>query len=56
MDSMKRDMLKMAMVVSTLTDADVMDSANVVIETFSDDNDVIMVSGAFDSSNKRLYA
>lgn len=56
MDSMKRDMLKMAMVVSTLTDADVMDSANVVIETFSDDNDVIMVCGAFDSANKRLYA
>lgn len=56
MDSMKRDMLKMAMVVSTLTDADVMDSANVVIETFSDDNDVIMVCGAFDSTNKRLYA
>lgn len=56
MDSMKRDMLKMAMVVSTLTDADVMDSANVVIETFSDDNDVIMVCGAFDSINKRLYA
>lgn len=55
-DSMKRNMLKMAMVVSTLTDADVMDSANVVIETFSDINDVIIVCGAFDAINERLYA
>lgn len=56
MDSMERDMLKMAMTVATLTDADVIDSDNVVIETFADNNDVILVKGAFDSANKCVYA
>ena len=56
MDSMKRDILKIAMAVSTLADADIMDSDNVVIETFSNSNDVIIASGMFDSVNKRLYA
>ncbi|TGY93446.1 hypothetical protein E5329_18690 [Petralouisia muris] len=56
MDGMKRDMLKMAMTVATLTDADAIDSENAVIETFADNNDVIMVKGAFDSVNKCVYA
>lgn len=56
MDGMKRDMLKMAMTVATLTDADTIDSENAVIETFADNNDVIMVKGAFDSVNKCVYA
>lgn len=56
MDGIKRDMLKMAMTVATLTDADTIDSENAVIETFADNNDVIMVKGAFDSVNKCVYA
>lgn len=56
MDGMERDMLKMAMTIATITDADVIDSGNVVIETFADNNDLIMVKGAFDSVNKRVYA
>jgi hypothetical protein len=49
-------MLQMAMTMATLTDADIMDSDNVVIETFSSNDDVIMVSGMYDSTNKCLYA
>jgi phage-related tail fiber protein len=56
MDTMKREMLQMAMTMATLTDADIMDSDNVVIETFSSNDDVIMVSGMYDSTNKCLYA
>lgn len=56
MDGIKRDMLKMAMTVATLTDADTIDFENAVIETFADNNDVIMVKGAFDSVNKCVYA
>lgn len=56
MDGMGRDMLKMAMTIATLTDADAIDSDNAVIEAFADNNDVIMVKGAFDSVNKCVYA
>lgn len=56
MDSMDRNMLKMAMAMATLTDADIMDSDNVVIEAFSNNNDVIMVKGAYDSVNACVYA
>ena len=56
MDNMKRNMLKMAMAISTLTDADIMDSDNVVIETFSSTDDVIMHTGTFDTERKCVYA
>ena len=56
MDNMKRNMVNMAMVMATLTEADIMDSDNVVIETFSSNDDVIMVSGMFDNANKCVYA
>lgn len=56
MDGMERDMLKMAMTVATLTDAAVIDSDNVVIETFADNNDVIIDKGTFDSANKCMSA
>ena len=56
MDKMKRNMVNMAMVMATLTEADIMDSDNVVIETFSSNDDVIMVSGMFDNANKCVYA
>lgn len=56
MDKMKRNMVNMAMVMATLTEANIMDSDNVVIETFSSNNDVIMLSGMFDNANKCVYA
>lgn len=56
MDNMKRNMVNMAMVMATLTEANIMDSDNVVIETFSSNDDVIMVSGMFDNANKCVYA
>ncbi len=56
MDSMEWDMLKMAMAIATLTDADVIDSGNAVIETFADSNGITMIKGAFDSVNKCVYA
>lgn len=55
-DAMKRDMVNMAMVMATLTEADIMDSDNVVIETFLNNDDVIMVSGAYDNDQKCVYA
>ena len=56
MDSMKKDMLKMAMAISTLTDADIMDFDNAVIETFSNVDGVIMHTGTFDTERKCVYA
>lgn len=56
MDDMKRDMLKMAMTVATVADADTMDFDNAVIETFTDNNDIIMVKGVYDSVNNCVYA
>lgn len=56
MDDMKRDILKMAMTIAALTEANIIDSDNVVIETFTHENDVIMVKGVFDSINKCVYA
>lgn len=50
------NLLQLAMVVQTMTDADVIDSDNVVIELFNTKDDIVIISGYYDSSNKRLYA
>ena len=55
-DGVKNNMLRMGIVLSTLTKADVLDADNIVIETFETTNDVIITSGIFDSKNNRLYA
>ena len=55
-DGVKNNMLRMGIVLSTLTKADVLDADNIVIETFETANDVIITSGIFDSKNNRLYA
>lgn len=48
--------LQMAMALSTISDADVINSNNILIETFRDENDIMITSGMFDSSNHCLYA
>lgn len=55
-DGVKNSMLRMGIVVSTLTDADVLDADNVAIESFKTAEDVIIISGIFDGENNRLYA
>lgn len=48
--------LQMAMALSAISDADVINSNNILIETFRDENDIMITSGIFDSSNHCLYA
>ena len=55
-DGVKNNMLRMGIVLSTLTKADVLNADNIAIETFETANDVIITSGIFDSKNNRLYA
>lgn len=55
-DGLKSNMLSMWIVLSTLTDAEIMDADNIVIENFSTADDVIITSGALDAENNRLYA
>ena len=52
----QNNILQLAMIVQTMTDADVIDSDNVVIELFNSDDDIVLISGTYDSANKRLYA
>lgn len=54
--NMQLSFLQLAMVVQTMTDADVIDSDNVVVELFDNQDDVAISLGYYDSSNKRLYA
>lgn len=55
-DRVKDNMLRIGIVVSTLTDADVLDADNVAIETFKNNDDIIIRSGIFDKENSRIYA
>ena len=55
-DGVKNNMLRMGIVVSTLTDADVLEADNIAIENFKTADDVIITSGIFDGENHRLYA
>ena len=55
-DGVKNNMLRMGIVVSTLTDADVLEADNIAIENFKTADDVIITSGIFDRENHRLYA
>lgn len=55
-DEVQNDLLSVAMVLSTLTDAEVLESNNAAVETFRTANDVIITSGSLDSTNNRLYA
>jgi hypothetical protein len=48
--------LQMAMALAAISDADSIDADNVLIETFRDENDIIITSGMFDSENHCLYA
>ena len=52
----QNNILQLAMIVQTMTDADVIDSDNVVIELFNSDDDIVLISGTYDSAKKRLYA
>lgn len=53
---LQSNFLQLAMVVQTMTDAEVINSDNVVLELFNSDDDVVLISGYYDSENKRLYA
>ena len=55
-DGVKNYMLRMGIVVSTMTDADVLEADNIAIENFKTADDVIIISGIFDGENHRLYA
>jgi prophage DNA circulation protein len=54
--SLQDSVLQMAMALSTISDADVIDSDNILIETFRDDNDIMITSGIYDSEKCCLYA
>jgi hypothetical protein len=54
--SLQDSMLQMAMALSAISDADVIDSNNILIETFRDENDIMITSGAYDSEKFCLYA
>jgi hypothetical protein len=56
LSNMQMSFLQLAMVVQTMTDADVIDSDNVAVELFNTEDDVIITSGYYDGENKRLYA
>lgn len=56
LDSVKRNVLNLAMAVSSLIDADVIDSENIVVELFDTQDDIKLTSGYYDAENKRLYA
>lgn len=54
---LQSSIVKMAMILATITDADFLGADNIVVETFKDNaDDIIFANGGFDSSNKRLYA
>lgn len=53
---MQMNFLQLAMVVQTMTDAEVIGSDNAAIELFDTEDDVIIISGSYDGVNKRLYA
>lgn len=55
-DGVKIYMLRMGMVLATLTQADVLDADNIAVEVFNTADDVIITSGIFDAENHRLYA
>lgn len=50
------DVLLMAMALSTITDADVLDSKNAAVETLENAEDVIIAYGVYDAENKRICA
>lgn len=50
------DVLLMAMALSTITDADVLDSKNAAVETLENAEDVIIAYGMYDAENKRICA
>lgn len=54
--SLQDSTLQMAMALTAISDADVINSNNILIETFRDENDIMITSGIFDSSNHCLYA
>lgn len=48
--------ISMALVLQTMTDAQVIDSDNIAVETFKDADDLIIHSGILDPTNRRIYA
>lgn len=50
------EILQNKLVLQTLTDADVINSENVVVDSFKTINDITIIEGGYDSVNNRLYA
>lgn len=48
--------LRLEVAMKAINNAFSIESENVRVELFDDANDVVITSGAFDSSNSRLYA
>ncbi|MCI5713673.1 MAG: phage tail protein [Lachnospiraceae bacterium] len=55
-DDIENNMLRMGIVLSTLSDADCIGSDNIVIENLHNADDIIIRSGSFDAESHRLYA
>lgn len=48
--------ISVALVLQTMTDAQVIDSDNIAVETFKNADDLIIHSGILDPANRRIYA
>ena len=49
-------MLDLALVVSALAGAKAIDADNIALETFDNDNDIIIMHGKLNASEKMVYA
>lgn len=56
LNSTTTSIISMALVLQTMTDAQVIDSDNIAVETFKNADDLIIHSGILDSVNRRIYA
>ena len=56
LNSTTTSIISMALVLQTMTDAQVIDSDNIAVETFKNADDLILHSGILDSANRRIYA
>lgn len=55
-DGIKSNVLDLALVVSALAGAKAIDADNIALETFDNDNDIIIVHGKLNPSEKMVYA